>query len=41
MEGEYMEWLVFGGTDVSLMAGLAGIAAIGALFFFATGKSID
>lgn len=35
-----MEWLEFG-TDKMLMAGLVGIAFLGFMFFFMTGKSID
>ncbi len=35
-----MEWLDFG-MDKTLMAALAGIAALGFMFYFFSGKSID
>ena len=35
-----MEWIELG-MDKILMAGLAGIAFLGFIFFFMTGKSVD
>lgn len=35
-----MEWLDFG-VDKMLMAALAGIAALGVMFYFFSGKSIE